>query len=116
MLRCALLLSLITMLSVVGQPGVLPFSPGLTKGSLVVDICAARQRCVDVVGGSTHEAEAIFEVSPAAKATLVLATRAYGLPVPNSATKKSTCTVSAKTGLFLEIRANAKFVALFCGS
>src|ERR1700755_850023 len=101
MFRCPLLLSLITIKSVVGHPGVLPFSPGATNGSAAVEICAARQRWVDDVGFNVHDALAIFEVSPTAKATDVLACRAYGLPVPNSATRKSTLTVSAEAESFL---------------
>jgi hypothetical protein len=99
MLRCALLLSLMTIRSVVGQPGVFPFSPGATKGSAGVAICTPRHRCVEVVGPRVQGAVAIFVRSAAAKATVVVATEAYGLPVPNSATRNSTFTVSAAPGI-----------------
>src|SRR6266550_5892202 len=116
MFRCALLLSLMTIRSVVGQPGVWPTSPGGTNGSAAVEIWVARQRCVDDVGPSVHGALAILVVSAAANGTLVVATLAYGLPVPNSATKNSTWTVSARPGFSREMRANAKLPASFCGS
>src|SRR6266851_4453175 len=116
MLRCALLLSLVTIRSVVGHPGVFPFKPGATNGSAAVEICAARHKCVDDVGFKVQEAGAILDVSPAAKDTVVLATSWYGLPVPNSATRKSTLTVSEEAESFRDTLAKAKFVALFCGS
>ena len=47
-----------------------------TNGSSAVEICTARHRCVDDVGLSAHEAEAIFELSPAASSTVVVATLA----------------------------------------
>src|SRR4249920_1751953 len=99
MLRWALLLSLITTRSVVGQPGVIPLRPGATNGSLAVETWTLRHRWVDVVAGNVHPAEAILDVSPATNATVVEATLWYGLPVPNSATRNSTLTVSAEPAL-----------------
>ena len=46
------------------------------NGSFVVEICTARHRCVDDVGPSSQAAEAILELSPAAKLTEVVATLA----------------------------------------
>ena len=50
MFRCALLLSLMTLRSVVGQPGVLPTRLGWTNGSFGPVISTARQRCVEAIG------------------------------------------------------------------